>query len=1277
MPSWPPRLLSSNSASSSSNTPHSSSPPSLPHRGKSLPIPTAEAGGATDRPTPSSLHSQPTAPSPPRQLSSKGQQHIHARSVSHPFPALFGRKKSTSQLNSTTIDANAPVDEELVPVLGGPGDPTPTRVISGKRKALDAKDDDSESAKCMCCDSKVRFPRGLKVFRCTSCLTVNDLVPLGEQESRKDGKRSATMPTTDGSATVLPLSVERTKAVIDQCLIAYLRTRAQKQGRTDKAAESSPRTDSPVDDIGELGSNLSAPFDPSFPVFLSASPPDSPSSADHPVLQTEQKAHPKSVQQHKPTPTELYSIPSLVPSSRASQSPIHRKPLPTRPTCKSPLQALGSLSGTSPQNVRPGRILTSPADNPRHLQHSPRLTPEELAERKRYERIKSIFRPLEDYLLRGFGNYECLNASFSTARSAALCRTRSESSIRTPPPEREKEICPGPIDVLSELDAKVLLLGDFAENGTWWTGRVERNRSDRLGGKRKKQDQARKIVNFRTPHINWVELGRWYEVVHSAGLNWKDQMSRLARDADGIDAKDIEALVKDTKIETELDEARQHVGRTLLKISENLLKRPSRTLQHADDVRFLLILLANPSLYPSKTHRNISGDTARPQSGGKRLSSDKWSNMPTPIEQSPKSRNCATEPGQHTRILKRILGLLANSSSECQRYLTNWFSRLSEEQFVPIVDLVASFVTHRLTRQDSRPRSKSQTNDGGLIPDLSGSSRNTSAQLRAAMGLGGSVKQKGNDDNTQGVDYSEDWQLKAAAKVMAMLFAANNTFSIKKPDPTDASMLETAVSSAGLAAHERARSCGQLLPTSSFYNTMLDYHDLIADFKAWESRRAKFTFCQYPFFLSMGSKIKIMEYDARRQMEIKAREAYFDQVTTNRAIDGYFHLRVRRDCMVDDSLRQISAAVGAGQEELKKGLRVHFTGEEGVDAGGLRKEWFLMLVRDIFDPNHGMFVYDPDSHFCYFNPSSFETSDQYYLVGALLGLAIYNSTILDIAFPPFAFRKLLAAAPTSASSTPSAAKAPMMYTLSDLAELHPALASGLRKLLEFDGDVEATFCRDFVATTERYGTVTNVPLIPNGENTPVTNSNRVAFVDAYIRYLLDTAVMRQFEPFKRGFFTVCAGNALSLFRPEEIELLVRGSDEPLDVQSLRAVAVYENWRADVPPFNLLANVADTVPVIGWFWDFFERAEPAKQRKILSFITGSDRIPAVGATSLVLRIVCGGGGSDGKGNLEAEQGRFPVARTCFNMLVLWRYRSKALLEAKLDMAVRESEGFGLK
>lgn len=304
-------------------------------------------------------------------------------------------------------------------------------------------------------------------------------------------------------------------------------------------------------------------------------------------------------------------------------------------------------------------------------------------------------------------------------------------------------------------------------------------------------------------------------------------------------------------------------------------------------------------------------------------------------------------------------------------------------------------------------------------------------------------------------------------------------------------------------------------------------------------------------------------------------------------------------------------------------------------------------------------MYDDDSNLCYFNQHSFETSDQYFLVGVVLGLAIYNSTILDVALPSFAFRKLIASGPAGAPGSISHNKPAMTYSLEDLAEFRPALAAGLRQLLEFNGDVESTFCRDFVADIDRYGQVLQVPLCPGGENKAVTNSNRREFVDLYVKYLLDTAVARQFEPFKRGFFSVCQGNALSLFQPEEIELLIRGSDEPLDITSLRAVSVYENWGVRDP--------AATEPVIQWFWQSFEKAQIQDQRKLLSFITGSDRIPAMGATNLIIKLSC----------LGDDNTKFPIARTCFNMLSLWRYSSKQKLETMLWRAVFESEGFGLK
>ena len=89
-------------------------------------------------------------------------------------------------------------------------------------------------------------------------------------------------------------------------------------------------------------------------------------------------------------------------------------------------------------------------------------------------------------------------------------------------------------------------------------------------------------------------------------------------------------------------------------------------------------------------------------------------------------------------------------------------------------------------------------------------------------------------------------------------------------------------------------------------------------------------------------------------MEVKARNAFITNISNRTALSQYMVLKVRRECLVEDSLKGISESVGS-MDDIKKGLRVEFIGEDGIDAGGLKKEWFLMVARDVFDPNHGIF----------------------------------------------------------------------------------------------------------------------------------------------------------------------------------------------------------------------------------------------------------------------------------------------------------------------------------
>ena len=127
-----------------------------------------------------------------------------------------------------------------------------------------------------------------------------------------------------------------------------------------------------------------------------------------------------------------------------------------------------------------------------------------------------------------------------------------------------------------------------------------------------------------------------------------------------------------------------------------------------------------------------------------------------------------------------------------------------------------------------------------------------------------------------------------------------------------------------------------------------------------------------------------------------------------------------------------------------------------------------------------MFAWDEDSNYCWFNANSFETSDQYFLVGVVLGLAIYNSTILDIHLPLACYKKLLG----------------VHCGLEDLRLFKPAVASSLEKVLAYEGDdFEEVFCLDFVGEREGYGQVQTIELVPGGSRKPVTKANRYGTSD--------------------------------------------------------------------------------------------------------------------------------------------------------------------------------------
>ncbi|XP_061229972.1 probable E3 ubiquitin-protein ligase HERC4 isoform X2 [Neopsephotus bourkii] len=446
----------------------------------------------------------------------------------------------------------------------------------------------------------------------------------------------------------------------------------------------------------------------------------------------------------------------------------------------------------------------------------------------------------------------------------------------------------------------------------------------------------------------------------------------------------------------------------------------------------------------------------------------------------------------------------------------------------------------------------------------------------------------------------------------------------------------------------RVNERGQVIQYDRFYiHEIQDLIDIRNDYVNWVQQQVfgmltdiPVTICTYPFVFDAQAKTTLLQTDAVIQMQMAVDQAHRQNLSSLflpvfESVNPCLILMVRRDNIVGDAVEVLRKTKNV---DYKKPLKVIFVGEEAVDAGGVRKEFFLLIMRELLDPKYGMFRYYEESRLIWFSDQTFEDSDLFHLIGVVCGLAIYNFTIIDLHFPLALYKKLLNKKPS----------------LDDLKELMPDVGRGMQQLLDYpEDDIEEAFCLNFTITVENFGTTEIKELVPNGADVPVVKQNRQDFVDAYVDYIFNKSVASLFDAFHAGFHKVCGGKVLQLFQPSELQAMVIGNTN-YDWKELEKNTEYkgEYW-ADHPTIKI-------------FWEVFHELSLEKKKQFLLFLTGSDRIPILGMKCLKLVIQPTGGGED----------YLPVAHTCFNLLDLPKYTDKETLKSKLIQAIDHYEGFSL-
>ncbi|MBA0692176.1 hypothetical protein Goari_009759, partial [Gossypium aridum] len=301
-------------------------------------------------------------------------------------------------------------------------------------------------------------------------------------------------------------------------------------------------------------------------------------------------------------------------------------------------------------------------------------------------------------------------------------------------------------------------------------------------------------------------------------------------------------------------------------------------------------------------------------------------------------------------------------------------------------------------------------------------------------------------------------------------------------------------------------------------------------------------------------------------------------------------ISVRRAYILEDSYNQLRLR---STQDLKGRLTVHFQGEEGIDAGGLTREWYQLLSRVIFDKGALLFTTVGNESTFQPNPNSvYQTEHLSYFkfVGRVVGKALFDGQLLDVHFTRSFYKHILGA----------------KVTYHDIEAIDPDYFRNLKWMLENDiSDVlHLTFSID--ADEEKLilyerTQVTDYELIPGGRNIKVTEENKHQYVDLIAEHRLTTAIRPQINAFLEGFNELIPRELISIFNDKELELLISGLPE-IDMDDMRANTEYSGFSA-------------ASPVIQWFWEVVQGFSKEDKARLLQFVTGTSKVPLEGFSAL--------------------------------------------------------------
>uniref|UniRef100_A0A674EK07 E3 ubiquitin-protein ligase n=1 Tax=Salmo trutta TaxID=8032 RepID=A0A674EK07_SALTR len=375
--------------------------------------------------------------------------------------------------------------------------------------------------------------------------------------------------------------------------------------------------------------------------------------------------------------------------------------------------------------------------------------------------------------------------------------------------------------------------------------------------------------------------------------------------------------------------------------------------------------------------------------------------------------------------------------------------------------------------------------------------------------------------------------------------------------------------------------------------------------------------------------------------DFKAKVQYFRFWCQQLSMPQHIKITVTRKTLFEDSFQQI---MSFNAQDLRRRLWIIFPGEEGLDYGGVAREWFFLLSHEVLNPMYCLFEYAGKDNYCLqINPASNINPDHlkyFKFIGRFIAMALFHGKFIDTGFSLPFYKRML--------NKP--------WALKDLESIDPEFYNSLIWIKENDIE-ECGLEMYFSVDKEILGEITTHELKPDGGEVLVTEENKEEYIRLVAEWRLSRGVEEQTQAFFEGFNEVLPQQYLQYFDAKELEVMLCGMQE-IDLADWQRNTIYRHY-------------ARSSKQVLWFWQLIKEMDNEKRMRLLQFVTGTCRLPVGGFADLL--------GSNGPQKFCIEkvgkENWLPRSHTCFNRLDLPPYKSYEQLKEKLMFAIEETEGFG--